>query len=301
MKKVLVICGPTASGKSSFAVQAAKAFDGEIISGDSIQVYRGMKIGSGLIAEEEMQGIPHHLLQFLSPKQPYSAYDFQQNARREIDACAHLPILCGGTGLYLKSCLYDYDFVKEDSMPADMSEYEAMDDETLYRILQEKDPAQSLKVHPNNRRRVLRSLQILRETGKPQSELEKEQKHEMIYDAFLAGCTMDRDKLYASINHRTEGMFQQGLEEEVEGLLEEGIVFEDPGMQGIGYREWKPYFDGICTRDEVLEEIQKHTRQFAKRQYTWLNHQMPVHWFRTDSEEEKQNMMKEIQKWLKQN
>lgn len=296
MKKVLVIAGPTAVGKTSFSIKAAKMLDAEIISGDSIQVYRGFDIGSGKVTEEETEGIVHHLIDIMDPNESYSAADFQKMARHVIDTNEKMSIICGGTGLYLKSCLYDYTFNEESGTFADES-LEAFTNEELYAKLLESDPVQAQKIHPNNRRRLLRSLTIAARTGKPQSEIEAEQSHEMIYDTFIAGCTMDRQKLYERINRRVEMMFEAGLEKEVEGLLKNGCTFDSPAMKGIGYKEWQAYFLGNMSADEVKEEIQKHSRQFAKRQYTWLNHQMPVHWFDISDAKDTERILDEILEW----
>ena len=297
MKKVLAIVGPTASGKSSFAVMMAQRLHAEIISADSVQVYRGLDIGSGKITKEEMQGIPHHLINILNPSEPYSVFDFQKNARRAIEECDTLPILCGGTGLYLKSCLYDYAFTEKQTQVNE--EYEKMDSDALYQLLKMRDPIQAEKIHPNNRRRVIRSMNIYDTSGIRQSDAEKQQKHQMIYDVYLAGCTMERDTLYARINARTSSMFDEGLAEEVQKLLDAGVTFDAPSMQAIGYKEFRAYYEGKCTLSEVKEQIQQHSRQFAKRQYTWLNHQMPVHWIKMDEEEDKQKGIEQIETWYR--
>ena len=298
MKKVLVIAGPTAVGKTAFSIRAAKALDAEIISGDSIQVYRGFDIGSGKVTEEEKEGVPHHLIDIMDYDQPYSAADFQKMARKLIDESGKTMIICGGTGLYLKSCLYDYSFNEESGSFAE-EQYEQMTNEQLYELLLKTDPVQAQKIHPNNRRRLMRSLTIAKRTGIPQSEIEARQSHAMIYDAFIAGCTMERSALYERINRRVEMMFEAGLKDEIASLLENGCTFDSPGMKGIGYREWKDYFLGNSTEEEIREEIQKHSRQFAKRQYTWLNHQMPVHWFDVSIPEEHERIMSEIDSWRK--
>lgn len=296
MKKVLVIAGPTAVGKTSFSIRAAKALDAEIISGDSIQVYRGFDIGSGKVTEEEKEGIKHYLIDIMDPKESYSAADFQKMARKIINENEKMMIICGGTGLYLKSCLYDYTFNEESGSFA-AEHFETMTNEELYAKLLETDPVQAQKIHPNNRRRLMRSLTIAERTGRSQSEIEAEQSHEMIYDAFIVGCTMDREALYERINRRVEMMFEAGLEKEVASLLEKGCTFDDPAMKGIGYKEWKAYFLGNGSAEDVKLEIQKHSRQFAKRQYTWLNHQMPVHWFDVREKSEQERIMKEIMEW----
>lgn len=297
MKKVLVIAGPTAVGKSDFAVNLAREFHCEIISGDSIQVYRGLDIGSGKITREEMRGVKHHLIDILDPDDSYNVADFQKMARELIEQ-EPLKIICGGTGLYLKSCLYDYEFQKEeDSLPSVDPELEQFSNVQLYEMLKESDPVQAEKIHVNNRRRLLRSLTIQKRSGQVQSRLEQQQEHKMLYDAKIIGCTMDREKLYARINARVEGMFANGLLEEVERLVNGGISFDRQSMQGIGYKEFKPYFEGTCTLEEVKAEIQKHSRQFAKRQYTWLNHQMPVQWCDMTDEEALNATLKDIQAW----
>lgn len=296
MKKVLVVAGPTAVGKSDFAVDIALQEKGEIISGDSVQVYRGLNIGSGKITEKEKRGVPHYLIDIRDPKEPYSVSDFQKEARALIEKI-DFPIIAGGTGLYLKACLYDYSFQKETEDTFSDPELDTYTNVELYEQLKKLDPLQAKKIHPNNRRRVLRSLTILRRTGKRQSDIEKQQSHKMIYDAFIVGCTMERSILYERINQRVETMVKKGLEEEVRSLLKQGITFADPGMQGIGYREWKPYFEGMCSREEVIENIQKNSRHYAKRQYTWLNHQMPVHWVDMQKEEDKRKMMRTIEEW----
>lgn len=298
MKKVLVIAGPTAVGKSSFAVEIAKKYDLEIISGDSIQVYRGLDIGSGKVTKEEMQGVKHYLIDIFSAKESYNVSLFQKMARELIDKSDKPMIICGGTGLYLKACLYDYAF-EEEEIAYDPS-LDKYTNEELYQMLKETDPMQAEKIHMHNRRRLLRSLTIQRNTGKIQSEIEKEQKHEMIYDALIVGCTMEREILYKKIDQRVESMFEQGLQKEVENLLKEGVEFTDPCMAGIGYKEWKGYFTGEKTADEVKEEIQLHSRRFAKRQYTWLNHQMPVEWFSVNDKEEKLRIEEEIDRFLKE-
>ncbi len=304
MKKVLVIAGPTASGKSDFGIDCAKRFDGEIISGDSIQVYRGFDIGSGKIQESEMQGVPHHLLSFLNPDEPYSVYDFQKQARgaiEDISLRGRLPIIVGGTGLYLKACLYDYDFSTEgsDDLPPADPELEEKTTEELYQILLESDPVQAQIIHPHNRRRILRSLTIQKRTGQRQSDLVASQDHAMIYDAMIAGCTMDRQLLYSRINARVHGMFEAGLKEEVDGLLAHGVSFSMPAMRGIGYQEFQGYYEGTMTLEKVEAKIQMDSRRYAKKQYTWLRHQMPVHWFNPLDPVEREAMLDTIGTWNK--
>ena len=296
MKKVLVIAGPTASGKSGFAIETAKRLNGIVISGDSIQVYKGFDIGSGKVTAAEAGEVPHALIDILDPRARYSVADFQREARAIIDHDERFPIICGGTGLYLKACLYDYEFSQEagESVDPALERYSTAE---LWYMLKALDPVQAEKIHPNNRRRLLRSLTIVTATGKKQSQLHAEQEHRPVYDIFIAGCTMEREDLYARIDRRVEGMFKAGLKEEVEGLLKAGSSFDDQAMQGIGYKEWKDYFARSCSEEDVMRAIQMNSHRFAKRQYTWLNHQMPVHWFKSCDRRDRDRMMKEIEAW----
>ena len=296
MKKVLVIAGPTASGKTSFSIELAKRLNTEIISGDSIQVYKGFDIGSGKVTEAEKEGVPHHLIDILEPGTQYSVKDFQKEARTLIDNSSKPMIIAGGTGLYLKACLYDYVFTDEEASPRN-EKYDQYTNHELYEMLVERDPVQAEKIHENNRQRVLRSLTVLDNTGKRQSEIIDEQNHEPIYDFFIAGCTMAREELYERINLRVKMMIEKGLEQEVKGLLDKGITFGDPAMKGIGYREWADYFDGNLSITEVEALIARNSRRYAKRQYTWLNHQMPVHWFDPRNKEERSAMLDEMVKF----
>ncbi len=295
MKKVIVIAGPTAVGKTSFSIELAKRYGLEIISGDSIQVYKGLDIGSGKVTKEEMDGVKHHLIDILSPKEAYNVSIFQKMARELIDSSEKPMIICGGTGLYLKACLYDYSFEneKEEAYDPSLDDYT---NEELYAMLEKSDPIQATKIHPNNRRRVMRSLTIQKNTGKTQSEIEKEQKHELLYDAMIIGCTMDREKLYERINMRVEKMFEDGLENEIKTLLEEGVTFSDTCMEGIGYKEWKEYFQGNMSSEDVKHLIQKNSRNFAKRQYTWFKHQMPVRWYDVTNKDD--DILDEVDRFL---
>ena len=296
MKKVIVIVGPTAVGKSDFAIELAKKLNGEIISGDSIQVYEGLDIGSGKVTIREMDGVPHHLIDIYTTKQSYTVADFQAKARDLIDNSEKPMIICGGTGLYIKACLYDYQFSDESGAGID-KDLENYTNEELYKQLVELDPKQSEKIHPNNRQRLLRSLTIARRSPKVQSEMIAEQEHRMLYTARIIGCTMPREELYARINARVEKMFQAGLQQEVESLLQQGVSFTDACMKGIGYREWEGFFEGKKSLEEVKEEIQKHSRQFAKRQYTWFHHQMDVEWFENNNAIQRQAMLDDLVHW----
>ncbi len=293
MKKVLVVAGPTASGKTSFSIELAKRLNTEIISGDSIQVYKGFDIGSGKVTEEEMQGVKHHLIDILDAKEQYSVKDFQTEARALIDSSEKPMIIAGGTGLYLKACLYDYVFTEEQESHYN-KELDAYSNHELYQMLLEVDPRQAEKIHENNRQRLLRSLTVIKNTGKKQSDIIDEQEHKPIYDFYIAGCTMDRSELYDRINLRVKEMIHSGLEQEVSGLLKQGVTFDDAPMKGIGYREWQEYYEKSISIEEVESLIARNSRRYAKRQYTWLNHQMEVHWFDPRNKEERESMLEEM-------
>lgn len=295
MYKVLVIVGPTAVGKSSFGIECAKAFNGEIISGDSVQIYKGLDIGSAKIKKEEMMGITHHLIDIKDARETYNVKDFQGLARtliKDISRRNKLPIIVGGTGLYVKACLYDYRFNDEDT---EDEPYDELSNEDIYNILKEKDPLCLNKIHINNRRRLVRALNVLNKTGDKFSANIESQNHELLYDAKIIGLTMDRDKLYERINSRVDMMVNDGLVDEIKGLLEKGVSFDDQAMQGIGYKEFRSYFEEGTSLDKVLDEIKRNSRRFAKRQYTWFKNQMPVTWFETS---ELDKAILEVDRWI---
>jgi len=296
MKKVLVIVGPTAVGKSDFAILCAKLFNGEIISGDSIQVYKGFDIGSGKVKQNEMQGIVHHNLDIKEENGTYSTYEFQQRSRKlidEINSRNKLPIIAGGTGLYIKSTLYDYDFKEQEEI--DYSKYDAMSNQELINQLKVKDPKSLEVIHPNNRKRLVRALAFYDVSGQAKSENIANQKKEMLYDAMIIGCTLKRQELYDNINLRVEKMFEAGLEDEVENLANK-VGFKAQAMQGIGYREFKGYFDGDIDIDTCKKLIQKNSRNFAKRQYTFFKNQLVVNW--VDMASDKDIAIEKIKGWL---
>ncbi len=302
MKQVLVIVGPTAVGKSDLGIELAKKYNGEVISGDSIQVYRGFNIGSGKVTKEEKQGVSHHLIDILDAKDTFSVADFQYRARASIDEIisrGKLPIIVGGTGLYIKACLYDYSFAKQ-RVEFDTSMYEDFDNEVLYNKLKELDEKASQNIHPNNRKRVLRALAIAA-SGTNKSEREATQTHEMIYDALILGLTCERERLHERISLRVNRMVDLGLLAEIEKLMKQGVDFEHQAMQGIGYREWREFVVGTATMEEVKEAIKLHSRQFAKRQYTWFKNQMPVTWIDIEAQDTLLQASEDVQQWRNKN
>ncbi len=283
---VLCIVGPTAVGKTKMSIELAKQLNGEIISGDSMQIYRGMDIGTAKATMDERQGIPHHLIDEKNPDEPYSVAAFQQTVRakmEEIKSRGKLPIIVGGTGLYIKSVLYDYEFAGEsESKEIDEAKYGHLSNEELHAKLAAVDEAGAKDIHPNNRKRVIRALEIYETSGVKKSEMIEKQEHKMIYDACLIGLTDDRTVLYDRINKRVDVMYETGLVEEVKALFDEGIPAESQSIRAIGYKELYDYFKGFISLEESKELIKRNSRRYAKRQYTWFNNQMDVTWFKVD-------------------
>ena len=283
---VLCIVGPTAVGKTKMSIELAKQLNGEIISGDSMQIYRGMDIGTAKATMDERQGIPHHLIDEKNPDEPYSVAAFQQTVRakiEEIKSRGKLPIIVGGTGLYIKSVLYDYEFAGEsESKEVDEAKYGHLSNEELHAKLATIDEAGAKDIHPNNRKRVIRALEIYETSGVKKSEMIEKQEHKMIYDACLIGLTDDRTVLYDRINKRVDVMYETGLVEEVKALFDQGIPAESQSIRAIGYKELYDYFKGFISLEESKELIKRNSRRYAKRQYTWFNNQMDVTWFKVD-------------------
>lgn len=298
MSKVLVIVGPTAIGKSSLSINLAKRFNGEIINGDSIQVYKELNIASAKITKEEMNGIPHHLLDYKEVTDDYNVAFFQQDGRKAIEditSRGKLPIVCGGTGLYIKALLYDYTFLKqEETINNDYSQYS---NEQLFEMLKQLDFQSSLSIHPNNRKRVIRALDMAK-SGSSKSEQEAKQEHKLLYDVKIISLTMDREKLRSRIDQRIEIMLNQGLLDEINYLFSK-YPYDLHCFQGIGYKEFIPYYKNIKTLQECIEDVKTHTKQFAKRQYTWFRNQMPVDWYDIENKDYPNNVYKDVEEFLK--
>ena len=267
--KIIVITGPTGVGKTKLSVELAKKVDGEIINADSMQVYKGLDIGTAKIKESEKEGIPHHLFDICDVDRNYTIYDYQKDARRvieEIKSRGKTPILVGGSGLYIKAALYDYEFIEEDFH----SEFEELTNEE---ILNEIKKDHDTDIHVNNRKRLVRELNKIKNGTKNSNK-----KNDKVYDFNLIGLTTNRDDLYRIIDNRVDKMVEEGLISEVKELYDSNIRTKAI-MTGIGYKELYKYFDGECTLEESLNLIKKNSRNFAKRQYTFYNHQMDVKWF----------------------
>ncbi|MED4968478.1 tRNA (adenosine(37)-N6)-dimethylallyltransferase MiaA [Parageobacillus toebii] len=284
-EKLVVIIGPTAVGKTKLSIALAKRLNGEIISGDSMQIYKGMDIGTAKIKPEEMEGIPHHLLDIKEPWESFSVVEFQQIARsliHEISGRGRLPMIVGGTGLYIQSVIYDYRFSDAPSDEAYRRHLRQIAEDkgemVLYEMLSAIDPESAARIHPRNIRRVIRALEIYHCTGKTMTEWQRGQTQKLLYDVAIIGLTMKREQLYRRINERVDQMIAEGLLEEAKALYDRGIR-DCQSVQAIGYKELYDYFDGRVSLEEAIERLKQNSRRYAKRQLTWFRNQMPVQWF----------------------
>ena len=281
MKNLVVITGPTAVGKTDISIKLAKEINGEIISADSIQVYKDLNIGSAKITEDEMEGVKHYLIDVLDPTDDFDIYTFKQMAEdaiEEIYAKGKVPIIVGGTGFYIQSVLYDVDFEETEVDMEYRKELEELakinGNEYVHKMLEEVDPEYAAGIHPNNLKRVIRALEFYHENNIPLSEHNAEQKeNESPYNFAYYVLNDDRDVLYDRINKRVDLMFEKGLVDEVKAL---GLDKTNQSMQGIGYKEVLVYLNDNLSLDETKELIKKNTRHFAKRQLTWFRHEKVV-------------------------
>lgn len=283
--KVIVICGPTASGKTALSIELAKKVNGEIISCDSMQIYKDMNIGTAKPTIEEMQGIKHYLLDFVSPNERYSVADFKKDAKnaiKEILSKGKVPIIVGGTGLYLDSLIYEIEYQNiefdENYRKKLEQEVEEKGLEELYDKAKKIDPVAIEKISKNDKKRILRILEIYHATGKNKTEQEIEsRKNEVEYDYKVYAISWDREELYARINKRVDLMIEQGLIDEVKNILQKYDQFPT-AMQGLGYKEVVDYLQSNCTKQEMIEKIKMETRRYAKRQMTWFRKNKQTIW-----------------------
>ncbi len=282
--KIIVIVGPTAVGKTALSIEIAKKFNGEVISGDSMQVYKKLDIGTAKVTKEEMNGITHHMIDILEPYESFSVADFQIRVRKcieDIHSRGKNVIIAGGTGLYIQSVLYNYQFSNE----ARDNQYEQkiIDDinthgiDYVYGRLQQIDPEQAKKIHPNNERRVIRALEVYDRTGVTMTE-QSIQSTNSIYDSKIIGLDMERSVLYNRINKRVDEMIAKGLLNEVQYMVEKDYL-DCQSMKGIGYKELIPYVQGEEKLETSIELLKRNSRRFAKRQYTWFRNKMNVEWY----------------------
>lgn len=282
-EKIIVIVGPTAVGKTQLSIDLAKSFNGEIINGDSMQVYKGLDIGTAKVTEEEAKGVLHHLIDIKEPTEQYTVSDFKRDAGikiKEITEKGKVPIIVGGTGLYIESLLFDISHGGEAEPNQDFrSEMEELADkkgkDCLYSLLKEKDVKAAESIHPNNVRRVIRALEVIHETGQPFSSYQSEKTKEPIYDALVICLTTNRSVLYDRINERVDIMMNSGLLKEAESLLEK-VPKDAQSLKGIGYKEFVHYFDGEESLEAVVETVKQHSRNYAKRQLTWFRNRFEV-------------------------
>lgn len=279
---VIAIVGPTAVGKTALSIELAKTFNGEIINGDSMQVYKELSIGTAKITEEEMDGVPHHLLDFKEPTESFSVAEYQKLVRgkiEEIAARGRLPIIVGGTGLYIQSVLFDFRFTEEPKQDNSLLlELEKLSPQELYDRLMRVDPVAAADIHPNNIQRVMRAIERVELSGKVKSEIENNQGHEEIYPHYIIGLNIDRELLYERINKRVDIMMDSGLLAEVRALHEKGIR-DVQSIQAIGYKEIYAYLDGQTTLEEATDSLKQNSRRYAKRQLTYFRNKMDIHWY----------------------
>ncbi len=282
---IIVVAGATASGKTSLAIELAKRLDGEIVGADSMQIYKYMDVGSAKPTKEERSAVPHHLIGFVDPRENFSVADYAKAAHRtiaEIVSRGKTPVMAGGTGLYINSVINDVQFGEIDSdsrIRAELRETAKKEGNgKLIEILSEFDPVSAERLHPNNVRRVIRAIEFYRVTGIPISEhQEMTKRRESRYSPIMFTIEWDRDALYDRINRRVDIMLENGLVDEVKGLLEMGCTRAMTSMQGIGYKEIMDYLDGSRTLSETAELIKQSSRRYAKRQLTWFRRDERIH------------------------
>ena len=290
--KLIAVVGPTASGKTALSIEIAKRVSGEVVSCDSMQVYKGMDIGTAKPDEDEKCGIFHHMIDIIRPDEPFSVAEFVWRARECIDDCiarGKVPVLAGGTGLYMDSVLNNIDFADFKSDPKFRAEMQARAEESgndaLHRMLAEKDPEAAKRIHPNNVRRVIRALEVCHVTGKTFTQVNAESRREPVYDTLILGIDTDRDLLYEKIDKRVEIMLEKGLVAEVQGLYDSDIGRDTTAMQAIGYKEIFEYLEGKTGLFEAVEKIKQESRRYAKRQLTWFRRNEEIDWVRLDKRE----------------
>lgn len=286
--EIIGVVGPTASGKTAFAIETALKRNGEIVSCDSMQIYKYMDIGTAKATKEEQETVPHHMIDFVHPDTDYSVADFVKDARLAIDdilSRGKMPVLCGGTGLYFDSIINNVEFSEEkcdEKYRAELFEIAQKEGNlAVHKLLEAIDPIEAEKVHPNNLKRVIRALEICKTCGMTKTEADKLAVREPLYNAKIYGMDMDRERLYDRINRRVDIMIKDGLLDEVEALLEMGIRRDSTAMQAIGYKEILEYFDEKCTLDDAIDKIKQESRRYAKRQITWFKRNPDIMWQKT--------------------
>lgn len=291
MKDLFILAGPTGVGKTKISIEVAKALKGEIISADSMQIYKSMDIGSAKISKEEMEGIPHHLIDFLPPDENFSVAEFSSYAKEAIDEITHrnkLPMVVGGTGLYINSLIYNYSFAASTKDEGYRMELEALANSKgvnyVHELLKEVDEESYKRLYPNDLKRVIRALEVYKVTGVPLSiAMKEEDVYDIPYNIFYYVLNMDREKLYERINKRVDLMMEAGLLKEVEHLSSMGYTKEMQSMKGIGYKELLEYLNGEVSLEKAIENIKQFSRNYAKRQLTWFRKDPRAIWIDKDN------------------
>ncbi len=305
---IVIIAGPTAVGKTSISIKVAKKINGEIISADSMQIYRHMDIGTAKITKAEMDGIKHYLIDEVDPDENFTVSDFQAKANEYILQILNkkkIPIIVGGTGLYINSLVYDLDFTKAISNWELRNKYSEMaqkhGNQYIFNELKEVDIESANRIHINDTKRIIRALEIFHETGKPMSYFYKDfRKENDKYNVVFLGITMDRDKLYERINRRVNIMIESGLIEEIKKLLDMGYNEDLVSMQGLGYKEIIRYIKGNLTLAQAIEILKRDSRRFAKRQLTWFRRNENIKWIKIDSFCNSEELIEYIVKYLEE-
>lgn len=287
---LVIIAGPTAVGKSDAAIALAKKINGAVISADSMQVYQGMDIGTAKITQDEMQGVPHYLIDVLKPDEPFHVVCFQEMAKKavhKIQKAGMIPIICGGTGFYIQALLYGIDFTETSSDPTLRQELEEIakkdGPEALHEMLKEVDPVSAETIHPHNVKRQIRAIEFYRLSGTPISASNAlERQKPPAYNAAYFCLTMDRQTLYARIDKRVDLMIEKGLLDEVKRLYDAGYTKEMVSMQGLGYKEILLHLEGELSFEEAVYRIKRDSRHFAKRQLTWMNREKDILWIKQE-------------------
>lgn len=283
--EVVAIVGPTASGKTALSIELAKKYNGEIINGDSMQIYRDLDIGTAKITEKEMEGVPHHLLSFKEPTESFSVADYQKLVRAkiaEIQTRGKLPIIVGGSGLYVQAVLFDFQFTEEQvdevARKAYYEELEKLGPEAMHAKLKKLDPQTAETIHPNNTRRVIRALEMIELSGVSKASEAQNRGEVPLYNHVILGLgqNMSREVLYDRINRRVDIMMEKGLLEEVKGLWQKNIRGVQ-SIQAIGYKEFYDYLDGKCSLEEAIDSLKQNSRRYAKRQLTYFRNKMDVY------------------------
>lgn len=299
MDKLVAIVGPTAVGKTKIAIELAKKFNAEIISCDSMQIYRGMDIGTAKASVEEQQAVVHHLIDVVNPDEDFSVAEFQKQTKEiitKLNQQNRLPLLVGGTGLYYQSVVDDYTFYPMESMQEIRQQWQAIIDNKglnyAYQYLQSIDPQYAALISANDQKRIVRAIEVYQLTGKAFSSLQR--KSLKVYDLSAFGLYLEREELYRRINLRVDEMLANGLVDEVISLKEKGYGLQHNSMQALGYKQVLCYLEGFLSKGEMVNEIKRETRRYAKRQYTWFKKDSRIQWININDYSDKSNLLEKI-------